>query len=177
MGYERVEVPYEGKYLPAFVMEPTGELIDTLIVHGGFDSLAEELLHQVSDLTEDGFRVILFEGPGQGHPLKVQGIPMIPEWEKPVGAVLDHFAIKACSLLGISLGGCLATRAAAHEPRIKRVIADDVLADFYGVLTSRMFTAAESASNHCHIGNQGLAQRVMRDWLLAAIEGSGSSTR
>ena len=277
LGYSRIEVPYEGKYLPAFVMEPTGELIDTLIVHGGFDSLAEELLHQVEQLTEHGFRVILFEGPGQGNPLKVQGIPMIPEWEKPVGAVLDHFAIKDCSLLGISLGGCLATRAAAHEPRIKRVIADDVMADFHGVLTSRMepakakilgrllnwgakgmvnramdkakgadkvtawaidhgihvsgtstaydylmwtrrmntteishkvtqdylllagqddhlvplgqfydqaktltnvrsltcrlFTAAEHASNHCHIGNQGLAQQVMRDWLLAATKG------
>jgi hypothetical protein len=40
-------------------------------------------------------------------------------------------------------------------------------------LTCRLFSAAESASNHCHIGNQGLAQQVMRDWLLAAIEGRG----
>ena len=34
------------------------------------------------------------------------------------------------TLIGISLGGCLAVRAAAGEPRVVRVIAGDVLTDF-----------------------------------------------
>ena len=34
------------------------------------------------------------------------------------------------SLMGCSLGGCLALRAAAGEPRIRRVICDDILTDF-----------------------------------------------
>lgn len=131
-------VPYQGAYLPAYVVEPEGPLIDTLVVHGGFDSFAQELIHQVAGFARHGFRVILFEGPGQGYPLKMLGMKMTPDWHKPVGAVLDHFQLDACSLLGISLGGCLATRAAAKEPRVKRVIADDVLEDFFGCLANRL---------------------------------------
>lgn len=32
-------------------------------------------------------------------------------------------------------------------------------------VTARAFTEAESAHNHCQIGNMGLALRVMLDWL------------
>nr|WP_241262923.1 alpha/beta hydrolase [Parahaliea mediterranea] len=138
VDYERVEVPYPGGFLPALVIEPEGALLDTLVVHGGFDSFAEELIHQFAPIAKCGFRVIFFEGPGQGYPLKVLGMHMTPDWEKPVGAVLDHFELQECSLMGISLGGCLATRAAAKEPRVKRVIADDVLEDFFGCLASRL---------------------------------------
>ena len=35
------------------------------------------------------------------------------------------------TLVGISLGGCLAIRAAAFEPRVRRVVAFDVLSDFF----------------------------------------------
>ena len=276
MEYQRVEIPYAGGALPALVIEAQGQQVDTLVVHGGFDSFAEELIHQVGSVAAHGFRVILFEGPGQGAPLKVHGMTMTPQWEKPVAAVLDHFGIEACSLMGISLGGCLATRAAAKEPRVKRVIADDVLEDFFGVLghrmgegkakllgkllnlgarpminramtraasqdrvtawavdhglhvsgakspfeylqwarsmntrdisheltqdylllgaqedhlvplpqfysqagtltrvrsfTSRLFTAADHASSHCHIGNQPLVNRVITDWLVQMLD-------
>src|SRR5271155_219445 len=56
------------------------------------------------------------------------------EWpdavQLPVGAVLDHFGLDQVTLLGISLDGGLAIRAAAGEPRIARVICDDILTDF-----------------------------------------------
>jgi pimeloyl-ACP methyl ester carboxylesterase len=45
-------------------------------------------------------------------------------------AVLDHFGLDGVTIVGISLGGGLAIRAAAHEPRVARVIADDILTDF-----------------------------------------------
>jgi hypothetical protein len=35
------------------------------------------------------------------------------------------------TLVGISLGGCLAIRAAAFEPRVRGVVAFDVLSDFF----------------------------------------------
>lgn len=138
LSYKREKIPYENGYLPALIAEPQGEQKDILLVHGGFDSFAEELFPQLLEAVNYGFKVILFEGPGQGFPLKAFNMPMNPNWEEPVGAVLDHFGIQSCTLLGISLGGYLATRAAAFEPRIKRVIADDVMEDFYGCFERRL---------------------------------------
>ena len=50
---------------------------------------------------------------------------MSPEWEKPVKTVLDFFRRDAVTLMGFSLGGGLVIRAAAFEPRVRRVIAYD----------------------------------------------------
>jgi pimeloyl-ACP methyl ester carboxylesterase len=62
---------------------------------------------------------------------------MISDWHRPVGAVLDAFGLDDVTLVGISLGGCLAIRAAAHEPRVRRVVAFDVLTDFFAVLQAQ----------------------------------------
>ena len=43
-----------------------------------------------------------------------------------MAAVLDHFGLADVTLIGLSLGGYLAPRAAAFEERIKRVVAHDV---------------------------------------------------
>jgi pimeloyl-ACP methyl ester carboxylesterase len=97
----------------------------------------EEFFGWASRFNVIGCDVILFEGPGQGAALRRSGLTMPIEWEGPVSAVLDHFSITRCSLMGISLGGYLAPRAAAFEPRIKRVIAHNVLADFYACFASK----------------------------------------
>jgi pimeloyl-ACP methyl ester carboxylesterase len=62
-------------------------------------------------------------------------MPMTADWHKPVSAVLDHFGLEDVTLLGFSLGGCLVMRAAADEPRVSRVIADDILTDFNACYT------------------------------------------
>jgi pimeloyl-ACP methyl ester carboxylesterase len=76
------------------------------------------------------YQVVAFEGPGQGGALEDSGLHLTREWQLPVGAVLDHFGLDQVTLLGISLGGGLAIRAAAGEPRITRVICDDILTNF-----------------------------------------------
>ena len=55
--------------------------------------------------------------------------------EKPVKAVLDYFHMDDVTLMGYSMGGCLAIRAGAYESRVKRVIADDILTDFFEIIT------------------------------------------
>ncbi len=135
---QRVDVPFGDHTLPALVFPAIGPKRDTLIVHGGFDSFKEEFIDMAETFTRQGFEFILFEGPGQGEALLKNHIPMSPDWEKPVGAILDHFNLTACSLLGISLGGHLAPRAAAFDKRIKRVIAFDVMEAFFGCLSSRL---------------------------------------
>ena len=94
---------------------------------------------------EAGYRVIAFEGPGQGGVLRVQDIPMPREWEKPVGAILDFFDIDDCTLIGMSLGGYLAPRAAAFDSRIKRVVAWGAMHDMLaGPRQDPQFTMLEN---------------------------------
>ena len=114
-----------------------GNRRETLVIHGGFDSYKEELFFSAPIYAKHGFDVIAFDGPGQGQAFREFGLTMDPEWEEPVEAVLDHFELNSCTLMGFSLGGYLAPRAAANLQRIKRVIAVNQLADFFGVFTSR----------------------------------------
>ena len=81
-----------------------------------------------------GYDVVGFDGPGQGSPLEDGHLHLTHEWHKPVGAVLDHFNLDNVTLIGISLGGCLALRAAAFESRVHRVVADDTDTDHLEVM-------------------------------------------
>lgn len=124
---ERVAVPYEDGVLSALRMKARREK-GVVVLHGGFDSFMEEFYLSLRRLPPLGYTVIVFEGPGQGKSLR-QGLKMDHRWEKPVGAVLDHFDLDGVCLIGISLGGYLALRAAAYDPRIARVVAFDVVWD------------------------------------------------
>jgi hypothetical protein len=73
--------------------------------------------------------VIAFDGPGQGTALEEGGMALTAERQWPVSAALDYFRLEPVTLSGLSLGGCLAVRAEAGEPRVTRVVADDVLTD------------------------------------------------
>jgi len=101
----------------------------TIVLFGGFDSYIEELFSILLYLRDAGFDVIGFEGPGQGGVLEDEHLHMTEEWHKPVGAVLDYFRVDNVTLIGYSLGGGLAIRAAAREPRVSRVVADDIFTD------------------------------------------------
>jgi len=37
-------------------------------------------------------------------------MPMTPDWQKPIGALLDYFHMDDVAPIGYSLGGCLAMR-------------------------------------------------------------------
>lgn len=119
-------VPYEGKILPAVQIRQTGAT-QTLLLHGGFDSLLEELIGLCQNLLSlKNYNFIMFEGPGQGQ-AAADGLALTPEWEKPVRAVLDYYQLDNADLLGMSLGGYLSMRAAAFEPRVRKVIAFDMM--------------------------------------------------
>jgi pimeloyl-ACP methyl ester carboxylesterase len=90
----------------------------------------EEWYSSAAFFAARGYDVILFVGPGQGASLKKSGLPLTHEWEKPVGAVLDHFGHEDITLLGISMGGWMCLRAAAFEPRVSRVIALSIAFDY-----------------------------------------------
>lgn len=122
-GVERHRVPYGNAHLPAMRLRATGPARGTVVLFGGFDSLIEEFYAIWSRIAEGGWDVVVFEGPGQGGARAVEGLRFDHDWEKPVGAVLDHFGLDDVTLVGISMGGYWAVRAAAYEPRVTRVVA------------------------------------------------------
>ncbi len=130
----RAQVPYGSGYLPVMTAKAKGERVDTVLLHGGNDSYFEEFFFAMLYLAERGFDVYLFEGPGQGGVLRVQDMKFDYRWEKPTSAVLDYFGLNDVTIIGASLGGYLAPRAAAFEPRIKRVVGWSIFPDFFDVV-------------------------------------------
>lgn len=136
--YEQLQVPY-GKHSLNAVFYPGSVGAETrplIVFCGGYDSTLEELYFVlVHAALARGYSVLTFEGPGQGSIVREQRLPFTHEWEKPTSAVVDAFLARhprppKMVLVGMSLGGYLAPRAAAFEKRFDGVVAYDVLFDF-----------------------------------------------
>ncbi len=138
---ERTRIPYGAGHLNAiYYPGPSAGLAKPLLVLcGGFDSTLEELYFVlVPAAYQRGFAVLTYEGPGQGAVLREQKLTFTPEWELPTTAVLNaHFLAHPRQaktiLIGMSMGGYLASRAAAFDSRIDGVVAFNVMFDFGAV--------------------------------------------
>ena len=128
--YEKIMVPYKNGRIPTIKLNAVGQKKGTILLHGGFDSFLEEWFYIMKYLSGNGFDVIGFEGPGQGHMLIKQGVPFDYQWEKPVKHILDFFKTEQVAIFGLSMGGWLAIRAAAFEPRINNVIVSGHAVDY-----------------------------------------------
>ncbi|MCH3918670.1 MAG: alpha/beta hydrolase [Spirochaetia bacterium] len=138
----RYEVPYENVKLPVMYTGAQGEKKGIVLFHGGNDSYYEEFFIPMLYFSEHGFDVYLFEGPGQGSVLRLQGKPFTYRWEKPVKAIMDKFDLDDVTIVGASLGGMLAPRAAAFEKRIRRVVAWSIFPGFMDLLYAKLPPAA-----------------------------------
>ncbi|GGV50207.1 dipeptidyl aminopeptidase [Kitasatospora herbaricolor] len=135
---EPVEIPYEGTTLPGYLyrVDDSATPRPTLIMHNGFDGTAEEL-HFFGAMAgvERGYTVLVFDGPGMPGPRHHEGLVFRPDWENVVTPVVDFAETlpdvdnSRIALLGISMGGILAPRAAAFEHRLAALIAVDGLYD------------------------------------------------
>jgi pimeloyl-ACP methyl ester carboxylesterase len=130
---EPVEIPYEGTTLPGYFCQAddTGRPRPTLIVTNGYDSTINEVyLDSAAAALPRGYNLLLYDGPGQGRVLIKQGLVMRPDWENVVGPVVDYALTRTevdpekIAIMGISLGGYLAPRAASSEHRLAACIAD-----------------------------------------------------
>ncbi|HGS8964687.1 TPA: alpha/beta hydrolase [Clostridioides difficile] len=127
-------VPYENITLPVMYAKAQGELKDVILLHGGNDSYFEEFFFPMLYLASQGFDIYLFEGPGQGGVMRLQGKRFTYQWERPVKTILDYFHLENITIVGASLGGFLAPRAAAFEKRIERVVAWSVFPNFLDII-------------------------------------------
>jgi dienelactone hydrolase len=153
---ERVRFPYEDTTLPGWWIpaeagsaHPSGGDPDgprpTLLFHGGFDSTEEELYFSGGAAAAlRGYHVLAFAGPGQGSALRDQQLFFRPDWDAVVTPAVDWLVERPdvdpnqIGLMGMSMGGHLAPRAAATEHRVAALIAYDGLYSFAGMVQSKV---------------------------------------
>lgn len=157
-----VKIPYEKTTLPGYFIQSTQKNAPLLIVMTGFDGTGEELYFEVGVAAHArNYNCLIFEGPGQGEVLRQQHLYFRYDWEKVVTPVvnfaehLPDINKNKIALMGISMGGYLAPRAAAFEPRIHALIANgatyDYSASIYHDLPQQLLTLVTkdpSAFNH-----------------------------
>jgi pimeloyl-ACP methyl ester carboxylesterase len=154
---EPVEIPYENTVLHGYFYRGAGSgpgsdqdttPRPTLIMHSGFDGTCEEL-HWIGAAAaqERGYHVLTFDGPGQPAARRLDGLVFRPDWENVVTPVLDWLLARPgasvvdptrVALLGLSMGGLLAPRAAAFEHRLAACVAMDGVYDLGITVTSNM---------------------------------------
>ena len=125
---ERVAIPYEGRQLYGNLRKPAGGGRAPIVVMCmGLDSAKEEMDDYENRFLKRGLATLAFDGPGQGE--AEYDIPICPEYEKPVGAVVDYLQTRSdidserIGVWGVSLGGYYAPRAAAFDKRLKACVA------------------------------------------------------
>lgn len=144
---EVVEIPFEGLTLPGyrFRVADDDRRRATVILTNGYDGTVEEMYFGNAQAALDrGYDVLAFDGPGQGTVLVEQGAKLRPDWETVVSTVvdwlLDEPGVDAdrVALIGWSLGGFLAPRAASGEHRLAACIADANFYDLFDAVRERL---------------------------------------
>jgi dienelactone hydrolase len=156
---EIVEVPYEGTSLPAYFVPAlaTGDRPPPcLIVWNGFDSFKEQLLGSglAQELARRGVSTLFVDQPGTGGALRLHNLHAIVETEKYGSACVDYLTARKdvdpdrIGILGVSLGGYYAPRAAAFEKRLALCVAWGANHNWGEVQRRRMHREGENPVPH-----------------------------
>ncbi|QAY72666.1 alpha/beta fold hydrolase [Agromyces protaetiae] len=172
---EPVEIPFEGITMPGYHyrVADDGMRRPTIILVNGYDGTVEELYSfNAAAALARGYDVLAFEGPGQGSVLVEQGLTLRPDWEHVVAPVVDWLLDQPTvdpdriALVGLSLGGYLAPRAASGEHRLAACISD-----------SGFYDMALAAAGHLPKGvrddfpdGTGLVEKIETDAVLRMVE-------
>lgn len=134
----RLDIDSPDGVMPAYLLEPgTTDPAPAMIFFGGFDVTKEFLFMMVRGVfARRGIACIVADTPGVGAPLRLGGVPSRPDYEVPAGAILDHLEAlpevdsSRVGVMGISLGGYYAPRAAAFEKRLRCCVAWGGILDY-----------------------------------------------
>lgn len=135
---ERVAIPYQGGTLPGWLFAPPTPAARgaTLVAVNGSDGpLAAMWASCVAPGLRRGYRVFVFDGPGQQSQLFAAGTTFRPDWEHVLTPVYDALAARPdvdagrIAVYGISQGGNWVARALAFEHRFAAAITDPGVVD------------------------------------------------
>src|SRR6266851_6353879 len=127
---EHVAIPYEGGATMYGVLRKPWHTPKppVVILVPGLDSVKEELHMYGDDFLRRGMAVLAIDGPGQGE-MEFEHA-MRYDYEVPIRYAIDYLEsrpdvdAKRVGLMGVSLGGYYAVRAAAFERRLRATIAN-----------------------------------------------------
>jgi dienelactone hydrolase len=130
----RVGVPFEGVELPAYFTmaeRAVGSPAPTMIMWNGLDSTKEHMVTSgwPAELAQRGISTLMVDCPGSGEALRFLDLKARVETEDWAKACVDYLETRddvdprRIGLVGWSLGGYYAPRAAAFEKRLALVVA------------------------------------------------------
>lgn len=158
---ERVAIPFaDGVTMWGILRKPLHVTRPPVVLLvPGLDSVKEELHSYADDFLRRGMATLAIDGPGQGE-MEFER-PMRFDYEVVARAAIDllerqsDLDTRRIGMLGVSLGGYYAPRAAAFEPRIRAVIA---LAGPYSVVDA--FDQMPSLTQEAFIHRSGANSRA-----------------
>ena len=129
----RVSVPFEGSLLPAYFTDAStdGAPAPCMIMWNSLDSTKEHMYTSgwPAEMAARGISTLMVDCPGSGEALRFLGLTSRVETEDWAAACVDYLESRPdvdsyrIGLVGWSLGGYYAPRAAAFEKRLKLVVA------------------------------------------------------
>lgn len=131
LNCERVEIPYGNTSYPALFVKGEGSGPRPCMVFcNGLDSVKEMIYLSIRDTyAVRGISCLMIDHPGVGEALRLKGLHAIADSERWAGAAVDYLESRAdvdrerIGMMGWSLGGYYAPRAAAFEKRFSLCVA------------------------------------------------------
>jgi dienelactone hydrolase len=153
----RVEVPFEGTHLPAYFTQAAGDgPAPCVVMWNGLDSTKEHMYVSgfPHELATRGISTLMVDCPGSGEALRFGGLTARVSTEDWAAACVDHLEGRGevdrarIGLVGWSLGGYYAPRAAAFEKRLALCVAWGANHDWGAVQKRRLEREGENPVPH-----------------------------
>jgi dienelactone hydrolase len=154
----RVAVPFEGTTLPAYFTNAStgGRPAPCIVMWNGLDSTKEHMYASgfAEELAARGISTLMVDCPGSGEALRLQGLTARVSTEDWAAACVDYLLGRddidpaRVGLVGWSLGGYYAPRAAAFEPRLALCVAWGANHDWGAVQKRRLEREGENPVPH-----------------------------
>lgn len=124
---ERIEIPFEGTHLVGNLRRPHAIVHPAVVLLlPGLDSTKEEFFQWENVFLNRGLATFSLDGPGQGE--SGYHLPLRPDYEVASTAAIDTLSqrndldLDRLGVVGVSMGGYYAARAAAFDHRIRAVV-------------------------------------------------------
>jgi dienelactone hydrolase len=152
----RVAIPYEGTTLPAYFSPAGPGPSPVVVLVNGLDSTKEHMYSSGhwAELAARGISCLMLDQPGTGEALRLQGLTARIDAEAWAGAAVDWLLTRddvdptRIGIVGWSLGGYFAPRAAAFEKRFALAVAWGANHDWGAVQRRRLEREGERPVPH-----------------------------